>query len=278
MLRALLVLTLSATPLETAKTHLDAGRLDDVLFALDGQTFGKDETPRAAALLGDAARLAVAKKDELLAMQFAQMALKLDPKQPQALEAMARTARSQQQFELAERACDDWLALDGANPQARLLRAELANDAGEWDRALSLLEGLKLSGPDAKRAQAAKTKAAREAADRKTSLTAVRSLERQLALAQTRHVPGEGPRVAANTSDVVIYTTSWCGYCKKAKELLTSKRVDFVEKDVEKDPKASEELAQKAAQAGVRPQGVPVLDIRGKLILGFDARAITDAL
>lgn len=278
MLRVLLSLTLAASPLETARTHLDRGRLDDVLFALDGQAVTPEERPKAAALLGDAARAAVAKKDELLAMQFAQMALKLDPKQPAALEAMARTARSQQQFELAERACDDWLGVDSGNAQAKLLRAELANDAGEWERALSLLEGLKLSGADARRAQVVKQKATREVAERRTSLTAVRSLERQLAQAQARHVPGDGPRPAANTSDVVVYTTSWCGYCRKAKALLTQKGVPFVEKDVEKDPKASEELAEKAARAGVQPRGVPVLDIRGKLILGFDAQAITEAL
>jgi glutaredoxin len=278
MLRALLCLTLAASPLETARAHLDGGRLDDVLFALDGKTFTGDERPKAAALLGDAARAAVTKKDELLAMQFAQMALKLDPKQPAALEAMARTARAQQQFELAERACDDWLTVDPANVQATLLRAELANDAGEWERALSLLDGLKLSGADVKRAQAVKTKATREVAERKTSLTAVRSLERQLALAQARHVPGDEPRLAANTSDIVVYTTSWCGYCKKARALLKRKGVAFVEKDVEKDPKVSEELAQKAARAGVQPRGVPVLDIRGKLILGFDEEAIAEAL
>jgi glutaredoxin len=278
MFRALLVLTLAASPLETARAHLDAGKLDDVLFALDGQNFSGDDRQKAAALLGEAARAAVTKKDELLAMQFAQMALKLDPKHPAALEAMTRTARSQQQFELAERSCDAWLEVDPANPQAKLLRAELANDAGEWERALSLVEGLKLTGADGRRAQLVKSKATKEVAERTSSLTAVKSLERQLAEAQARRVPGEGPRFAANTSDVVVYTTSWCGYCKKAKQLLTSKGVTFVEKDVEKDPKASEELAQKAAAAGVRPQGVPVLDIRGKLILGFDARAITDAL
>jgi glutaredoxin-like YruB-family protein len=77
---------------------------------------------------------------------------------------------------------------------------------------------------------------------------------------------------------VIVYSTSWCGYCRKAKAWLTKRGVDFVEKDVEKDPAAAEELAQKAAASGVRPQGVPVIDVRGTLVLGFDQRALEAAL
>ncbi|MBE2247950.1 MAG: hypothetical protein IAE78_00285 [Myxococcus sp.] len=276
----LLLLALSATPLETAQTHLKAGQLDDVLFALDGQTFTGDDKPRAASLLGDAAKAAVQKKDELLALQFAQMALKLDPKQTAALEAAARTAASQQQFEAAERYCDTWIEVDPANAQARLLRAKLAVDNADWQIALDQLADAKLTGADAKLAAQLKARASRELSDKKSSQTAIAALERQIAAASRARdkQPSSFRGVAEPSNDVIVYTTSWCGYCRKAKAFLTARKVFFTEKDIEKDPEASKELAQKAAAAGVRPQGVPVIDVRGRLVLGFDQNALEGAL
>ena len=51
MIRLLTLLVLAATPLETAQEHLKAGRLDEVLFALDGQSFSAADKPKAAAWL-----------------------------------------------------------------------------------------------------------------------------------------------------------------------------------------------------------------------------------
>lgn len=277
----LLMLALSATPLETAQAHLKAGKLDDVLFALDGQTFTGDDKPRAAALLGEAAKTALAKKDDLLALQFSQMALKLDPKQPAALEASARSAWAQQQFEAAERACDTWIGVQPDNGQARLLRAQLAVENADWQVAVDQLDKARLSGADAKKAQALRAKATKELADKKSSQSAIAALEKQIAeAAKARADEPEAarPYVNTNTSDVIVYVTSWCGYCKKTKALLTARKVFFTEKDIEKDPEASKELALKAAAAGVKPQGVPVIDVKGKLILGFDQRAIEEAI
>lgn len=277
----LLLLALSATPLETAQGHLKAGKLDDVLFALDGQTFTGDDKAKAATLLGDAAKAAVQKKDDLLALQFAQMALKLDPKQAAALEAAARTSYAQQQFEAAERYCDTWIEVDGANGQARLLRAQIAVDNADWQVAIDHLQAAKLSGADAKKAQALKAKATKELSDKKSSQTAIAALEKQIAeaaKARANEPASARPFVNTNTSDVIVYMTSWCGYCRKAKALLTARKVFFTEKDIEKDPEASKELALKAAAAGVKPQGVPVIDVKGKLILGFDQQAIEQAI
>lgn len=275
----LLLLALSASPLETAQGHLKAGKLDDVLFALDGQTFTGDDKAKAAGLLGDAAKAAVQKKDELLALQFAQMALKLDPKQPAALEAAARTSLSQQQFEAAEKYCETWIEVEPENAQARLLRAQMAVDNADWQIAIDQLATAKFSGADAKKAQLIKAKATKELSDKKSSQSAVAALEKQIALAAKARANERAaePFVAANTS-VIIYTTSWCGYCRKAKSFLKAKKVFFTEKDVEKDAGAAQELAQKAAAARVQPQGVPVLDVKGKLILGFDQQAIEQAL
>lgn len=278
MARLLALFLLSATPLETAQGHLKAGNLDDVLFALDGKTFGADEKPKAAALLGDAAKAAFAKKDELLAAQFAQMALKLDPKQPAALEASARTWYAQQQFEEAERSCDAWIAVDGSNGAARLLRAQLAVDNADWQIALDQLAAAKLTGADAKKAEALRKKAATELSEKRSSASAVAALEKQIAQAAKLRAVEREAFASQGSAEVVIYTTSWCGYCRKAKQYLTSRKVNFVEKDVEKDQAAARELAAKAAAAKVRPTGVPVIDVKGKLILGFDQPALDAAL
>ncbi len=69
---------------------------------------------------------------------------------------------------------------------------------------------------------------------------------------------------------VVLYGTSWCGACAAARQFFTSHGIPFVDKDIERDPKAQAELLRKARRAGVAVNGVPVIDFRGHLMLGFD--------
>jgi glutaredoxin-like YruB-family protein len=72
---------------------------------------------------------------------------------------------------------------------------------------------------------------------------------------------------------VIIYTTSFCPYCQAAKEYLTKKGVAYEEKNVEIDLKAQEEMIEKSKQLGV-----PVIDIDGKIIIGFSPEEIDKAL
>lgn len=76
--------------------------------------------------------------------------------------------------------------------------------------------------------------------------------------------------VAVEDASVIVYKASWCGACKSAAAFLRSRHVAFVEKDVEKEPGASEEMLRKAQAKGLRPKGVPVIDFRGEIMLGFD--------
>jgi len=76
---------------------------------------------------------------------------------------------------------------------------------------------------------------------------------------------------------VTVYGTSWCGACREARAYLRSKKVPFVDKDVERDAGAARELAAKGARLGVPTDRVPILDVRGRLLVGFD-RARLDAL
>jgi glutaredoxin len=76
---------------------------------------------------------------------------------------------------------------------------------------------------------------------------------------------------------VTIYGTSWCGACRAARQYLTEKKIPFADKDIERDPAAARELADKASKVGVPTDRVPVIDVRGRLLLGFD-RARVEAL
>ena len=50
---------------------------------------------------------------------------------------------------------------------------------------------------------------------------------------------------------VVMYTTSWCPYCERARKLLTRKNVDFSEVDIESAPEKRAEMQQKSGRRTV---------------------------
>ena len=72
---------------------------------------------------------------------------------------------------------------------------------------------------------------------------------------------------------VLIYKTDSCIYCHKAMDWLKAHKIKFTEKKVDHDDKAAEEMIEKSGQ-----RGVPVLDIGGKIIIGFDESAMKKAL
>ena len=72
---------------------------------------------------------------------------------------------------------------------------------------------------------------------------------------------------------VKVYTTNTCPWCDKAKSYLKSKEVEFEELNVQDDMVAREEMIKKSKQ-----MGVPVIDVNGPIIIGFDKPAIDTAL
>jgi glutaredoxin 3 len=72
---------------------------------------------------------------------------------------------------------------------------------------------------------------------------------------------------------VIIYSTKTCPYCVMAKEYLKSKNVSFEDVDVAQDTNKAMEMIRKSGQ-----QGVPVLDVNGKVIVGFNKVEIDSAL
>lgn len=90
---------------------------------------------------------------------------------------------------------------------------------------------------------------------------------------------GEGETALANAGgDVIIYGASWCGACHDAQAFLRARGIAFVERDVEEDPTAAADMRAAAAAAGVHPRGIPVIDFRGRIILGFDREALEEAI
>jgi glutaredoxin len=77
---------------------------------------------------------------------------------------------------------------------------------------------------------------------------------------------------------VILYSTSWCPACRSARQYLTEKGIPFVEKDIEKDAGAAEELMQKARRQGISTSGVPVLEVNGTLLQGFDPDRLAELL
>jgi glutaredoxin 3 len=74
---------------------------------------------------------------------------------------------------------------------------------------------------------------------------------------------------------ITVYSTSWCGFCKAAMQYLDSKGMAYDHKDIEADTAAYDELMGKI---GGDFRGVPVIDIDGTIILGYDRPKIDAAI
>ena len=88
----------------------------------------------------------------------------------------------------------------------------------------------------------------------------------------------EPPETVATTEGVIVYKTAWCGVCKKVEAYLKRKGVEYVAKDIEKDREAAAELQAKAAKAGVKTGSVPVIDVGGELLVGFNRARLEQLL
>ena len=73
--------------------------------------------------------------------------------------------------------------------------------------------------------------------------------------------------------EVVVYTTSWCGWCRKTLAFLTEQGVDFENRDIEADEAWREELREKTGSTSI-----PVVEIDGKIIRGYDPKRMAQLL
>ena len=72
---------------------------------------------------------------------------------------------------------------------------------------------------------------------------------------------------------VKIYSTPICPFCKQAKDFFKEKKIEFEDIDVSENQEAAKEMKEKSGQ-----MAVPVIEINEKILVGFDAEKIEQAL
>lgn len=76
-----------------------------------------------------------------------------------------------------------------------------------------------------------------------------------------------------NDAKVTIYSADWCAFCHAAKDYLDKLGIAYTDKNVEHDQAFAQEAVAKSNQ-----MGIPVVDIDGTIIIGFDRAKIDHVL
>jgi glutaredoxin-like YruB-family protein len=79
-----------------------------------------------------------------------------------------------------------------------------------------------------------------------------------------------------STKSVTVYSADWCAFCHAAKKYLESKGISYSEKNIEDKAKGQEYAQECVDKSG--QTGIPVIDIDGTIIVGFDRPKIDAAL
>ncbi|MGH1370474.1 MAG: glutaredoxin family protein [Cellvibrionaceae bacterium] len=77
---------------------------------------------------------------------------------------------------------------------------------------------------------------------------------------------------AISQGEVVLYATSWCGYCQKTRDFLAKRNIRYKEYDIEKSEEGRRQYDS------IRGKGVPVLIVNDTVIHGYSPKAIEEAL
>lgn len=72
---------------------------------------------------------------------------------------------------------------------------------------------------------------------------------------------------------VTVYSTPSCPWCRVVKDFLKKKQVTFTDYDVSRDERRAQEMVRKSGQ-----MGVPVVDVNGRILVGFRPAEIEAAL
>ena len=74
-------------------------------------------------------------------------------------------------------------------------------------------------------------------------------------------------------ANVTIYTTPTCVYCKATKQFFAEHDVEYDERDVAADAEARQAMIEKSGQLGV-----PVIDVDGQVVIGFNKKRLGEML
>jgi glutaredoxin len=112
-------------------------------------------------------------------------------------------------------------------------------------------------------------------------------LKRRLA-ARPQQAPQEPPGAAAGAppsapppakGTVIVYGAQWCDACHQAMAFFKQRGIPAIEKDIENDPGAEQEMRAKLSRAGFRgSSSIPIIDVGGRIFIGFDPQGIETAL
>lgn len=72
---------------------------------------------------------------------------------------------------------------------------------------------------------------------------------------------------------IIVYSATWCAFCHAAKQYFDKIGVTYEERDIESNPEFMKESVDKSGQ-----MGIPVIDIDGQIIIGFDKPKIDAAI
>jgi glutaredoxin len=96
---------------------------------------------------------------------------------------------------------------------------------------------------------------------------------RQVARAERAAAAPPARNQPVGDHEVVVYTTSWCGWCRKTLAFLDEQGVDYDNRDIEADDAWREELLEKTGRTSI-----PVVEIDGQLIRGYDPTRMAELL
>jgi len=72
---------------------------------------------------------------------------------------------------------------------------------------------------------------------------------------------------------VILYSTQFCPWCHRTREFFLEHKIKYKNIDVGRNIKAAQKMIKKSGQ-----QGVPVIDIEGQIIVGYEENALKKAL
>ena len=77
----------------------------------------------------------------------------------------------------------------------------------------------------------------------------------------------------AKAENVIVYSTPTCPFCRQVKEYLKEKGVEFTDFNAAADAEARKEMVRKSSQ-----MGVPVIDVDGTIVVGFNRTRLEELL
>ncbi len=90
-------------------------------------------------------------------------------------------------------------------------------------------------------------------------------------------LPPAGPPVSAE-APVMVYGARWCQHTRAALDYFRARNIPARFRDVEADPDAWEEMMSRAQAANVQARGIPVLSVRGRVLVGYHQEEVDRAL